>query len=733
MKRSRRLAALWIAAIAAGTAVAARAAAPVSYVEIGSIGSPGSASQLIYASAYDKLILRNGGSAVIVLDLADGSTETFYSHTLFTDMSLSPSGRYVFVADYGNENIGYGTPQTPSYVGRLDLATGSWESKSAGSAVAYHVEAVDDDHFILTSLDQWITFTYDSWGTGTTITILTPGSSFFPIAYYGDVEYDGRTRRLIHGNSGLSSQEISAYKLSGNDFTRQETSGIYGSASYQGGTAVLAVDGSAFYYGALQVDALDVTHNRHIFPELIYAANGRAALGNGNYYDPASGALLGSLGFATTVYAPNRSGNDFWAYDPTSDMLRHFFASDEPLPNGPMANADHARLGPGDTADLDVLANDFGFESPVTVEIATAADHGTTTVTGSPGDASGIRIHYVPDPGFFGSDRFVYTVTDGTTTDSATVTIAVDAFRAHSDAYILSRNIGSTALYVALNDTGFENPVTLTVTSQPAHGNAYAGQSSGSANGVYITYYSYYSSPAADYVDSFSYEISDGVHTDTATVSLELFVLKALDDDATTPVDTPVGINVSQNDISPYGVGLTVGLFETARHGTVRSSGSLMTYTPDPGFVGTDSFIYALDDQTHVSFGTVTVFVIHDADDDDVADEVDNCTFEPNSDQRDSDSDGNGSACDADLDNDGIVNFRDLALFRLKFGTADADADFDGSGIVNFDDLTRLRGLFLEPPGPSRVTLPVPEPGGSAAAAVAFAAIAACIRLRRPR
>lgn len=734
-KQTRVPAALATLALALAAAVPARAAAPVSYVEVGSIGSPQSASQLIYSSAHDKLVLRTGSSAVELLNLADGSAQTFFSHTLFTDMSLSPDGRYVFVADYGGENIGYGTPQTPSYVGRLDLATGTWESKSAGPAVAYHVEAVDDDHFILTSIDQWITFTYDRWGTGAAITVLTPTTSYqpgyFATVYYGDIEYDNRSGRLIHGDSGLSSQEISAFKVSGNTFAHQEDSGTYGSAQGYGGTSVLAVDGSVFYYGELQVEALDVGHNRRVFPEPIYAANGRAALGNGRYYDAATGDLLGSLGFATIVYAPNRSGNDFWAYDPASDTLRHFFAADEPLPTGPAANADHVRTDQGATVDVDVLANDLGFASPVTVTIATAPSHGTATVQGSPGDASGIRIRYAPAPGFVGSDSLVYTVSDGTNTDSATATIGVDAFRARGDSYVLGRSAGSTALYVARNDEGFTDPVTLTVTSPPTQGEAWIGLASDNAQDVYITYYPFYDAPAGDYTDTFSYQITDGVHTDTATVSLQVFVLKAVDDSLTTPVGTTVSLDVIQNDIRPDGSGLTVGLFETARHGSVGVNGSRMTYTPDPGFLGTDSFVYALDDGTRVSFATVTVRVIHDADGDGIADEVDDCILVANPDQRDTDGDGYGNVCDADLNDDGIVNFQDLALFRQRFGSADADADFDGNGIVNFADLERLRLLFLESPGPSGIA--VPEPDAYATTAVACAAIALLRRLRRRR
>jgi hypothetical protein len=628
-------------------------------------------------------------------------------------MSLSSDDRYVFVADYGGTNIGYGTPSTPSHVGRLDLSTGTWEFKDAAGAIAYHVEAVDDDHFILAAIDQWITFTYNSWGTNaSSITVLTPMSSYQPgyyaIVYEGDIEYDSRTGRLIHGNSGDSSNEIQAFTVSGNTFAKQEGTGGYGSAQGYGGTVTLAVDGSVLYYGELQVDARNVAHTLHTFPELIYAANGRAAFGNGDYYDPNSASLLGTLGFGTNVYAPNHSGNDFWAYDSETSMLRHFFATDEPLPAGPQANPDLVRTGPTTGIDIDVLANDLGFGDPVTVAIATPPGHGTASVTGSPGNKADIRIHYSPSPGFAGTDTLTYTVDDGTNSGSASVSIIVDSFEAQPDTYYVAHN-SSASLYVAKNDVGFANPVTLKVTSPPSHGSAYVYTSSGTTQSVSISYSPAYSTtPVPDYTDTFTYQISDGIHSDSATVTVQVVTIKAVDDSATTNVETPVTINVLANDVTSTS-NITLGLYQTASHGLVTSGysytypyyGNSFTYTPDAGFLGTDSFIYALDDGNHVSYGTVTVKVIHDQDGDAVPDEIDNCILVPNPDQRDTDGDGYGNLCDGDLNNDGIVNFRDVALFRQRFGTSDPDADFDGSGFVNFGDLAILRQLFLKPPGPS--------------------------------
>jgi uncharacterized protein (DUF1800 family) len=90
-----------------------------------------------------------------------------------------------------------------------------------------------------------------------------------------------------------------------------------------------------------------------------------------------------------------------------------------------------------------------------------------------------------------------------------------------------------------------------------------------------------------------------------------------------------------------------------------------------------------------------------DTDSDGVDDAQDNCIEIANSDQLDTNADGFGNRCDADLDDNGFVNFADLGRFKSAFGTSDANADFDGSGFVNFADLGIFKALFGKPPGPA--------------------------------
>lgn len=93
----------------------------------------------------------------------------------------------------------------------------------------------------------------------------------------------------------------------------------------------------------------------------------------------------------------------------------------------------------------------------------------------------------------------------------------------------------------------------------------------------------------------------------------------------------------------------------------------------------------------------------HDCELDGVPDNLDNCIIIANADQRDSDGDFYGNRCDADLNNDCIVNAIDLGMLKTVFFGNDPDADFNGDGFVNAIDLGILKNLFFHRPGPSGV------------------------------
>jgi hypothetical protein len=94
---------------------------------------------------------------------------------------------------------------------------------------------------------------------------------------------------------------------------------------------------------------------------------------------------------------------------------------------------------------------------------------------------------------------------------------------------------------------------------------------------------------------------------------------------------------------------------------------------------------------------------IADTDNDGIYDKFDNCIEISNPHQRDSDADGYGNACDADYDNNGIVDWPDGAKFVAEYMDTDSVyGDFDQDGDSDADDYNfMLTTLAYKPPGPS--------------------------------
>lgn len=103
-------------------------------------------------------------------------------------------------------------------------------------------------------------------------------------------------------------------------------------------------------------------------------------------------------------------------------------------------------------------------------------------------------------------------------------------------------------------------------------------------------------------------DVTVGEDSATCHVSSAPVVLDAADDEVTTPVDTPVTIDVLANDryVGEVLVSLQIG----PSHGLVGPwTNGTITYYPDPGFFGTDSFTYQIC-ETESQCDTATVIVI---------------------------------------------------------------------------------------------------------------------------
>lgn len=175
----------------------------------------------------------------------------------------------------------------------------------------------------------------------------------------------------------------------------------------------------------------------------------------------------------------------------------------------PVAQADAFTANRGETAMLDVLANDSDPDQDgLTITSVTLPAHGSASISGS-------KVSYTPAPGFIGQDTFSYTIADTEgASSSAQVTITVQAVNqlpvAMNDSYVVP-STRNTQLDVLANDRDPDGDALSIVSfTQPDTGSI----SQGNGNLVFT--------PEAAFLStSFSYTISDGNGgAATATVTL---------------------------------------------------------------------------------------------------------------------------------------------------------------------------------------------------------------------
>lgn len=258
-----------------------------------------------------------------------------------------------------------------------------------------------------------------------------------------------------------------------------------------------------------------------------------------------------------------------------------------------------------------LLANDSDPEGERLVAIlAQPPMHGTATINE---DGS---FTYRPAANFNGVDAFIYEARDQRgrskqATVSVTITPVHDGVVATGDAYTTSEGnvLSIAAPGVLANDLlGDAASMVAEVVNPPVHGTL-----SLSHSGAFVyTPVAGYSGP-----DAFVYRASDGVATSDATVSLTVQPANAA---PVTVADTYNGSGghaivvpapgVLGNDTNPRDGALTVTVSRAPQNGVLQlGSDGGFTYTPNPGFYGSDNFVYTASNGTWQSSGTVTLSI----------------------------------------------------------------------------------------------------------------------------
>jgi VCBS repeat-containing protein len=248
---------------------------------------------------------------------------------------------------------------------------------------------------------------------------------------------------------------------------------------------------------------------------------------------------------------------------------------------------------------IDVLAND-NFENGGRQITATSnGAFGTTTIVNG-------KVVYTPIAGYVGRDSFTYTVTSGGINETATVTVDMTNTPPVANPDTSTTPEDSTASgNVLANDTDADNADknTLTVTGFTVNGTQYAPGSTLTLVGMGVLTVQadgrWNFVPVADWNGTLplvSYQMSDGNTGGVSSASLSITIAPvqdAFNDLISVNGNSSVTSDVLANDTFTNS-DKTIVTITQGNHGTVSIENGQITYTPNIGYVGADSYTYTV-------------------------------------------------------------------------------------------------------------------------------------------
>ena len=317
---------------------------------------------------------------------------------------------------------------------------------------------------------------------------------------------------------------------------------------------------------------------------------------------PTNGTLLGTA--PNLIYTPNAgfNGSDsftFTVFDPDFESLPATVSiSVSAVNDAPVASDQSVSTSEDVAVSITLGATDSDGDT-LSYSIVSQPTNGVLS-------GSGANRIYTPNANFNGSDSFTFRANDGSAdSNTATVSISVSAV---NDAPVASAQSVSTdqntALSITLSGSDAENSaLTFSVLTQPTNGTL-----SGTAPNLTYT-------PNANFfgADSFTFRVSDGsLNSNTATVSITVNQTNQApttsDVSVSTTRDVPVEGAVEGEDADGDTLAFTLGNAPQNGTASVQSNGAFR-YTPNSGFVGSDSFTVSVSDGQESATATVSVVV----------------------------------------------------------------------------------------------------------------------------
>ena len=263
----------------------------------------------------------------------------------------------------------------------------------------------------------------------------------------------------------------------------------------------------------------------------------------------------------------------------------------------------------GDTnEDQSIVVNLSGSDidgDNLTFSLDTDASSGSVSIDGS-------VATYTPTSNYNGDDSFVFTVSDGELTDTASVTLTITPV---NDAPVLA----------AVSDVSFDEDTSgsLSVSGSDIDGD---GLTYSITTGTDITAaldgsdISFSAPIDFNGSETFTVTVTDGELSDSQSMTVTILPVNDAPVATTgligdTNEDQSIVVNLSGSDID--GDNLTFSLDTDASSGSVSIDGSIATYTPTSNYNGDDSFVFTVSDGelTDTASVTLTITPVNDTPD----------------------------------------------------------------------------------------------------------------------
>ncbi|HKU49009.1 MAG TPA: Ig-like domain-containing protein [Nitrososphaera sp.] len=335
----------------------------------------------------------------------------------------------------------------------------------------------------------------------------------------------------------------------------------------------------------------------------------------------------------------------------------------------PVADEQHdLSVGENDSELIGLTASDANGDT-LALEIVDGPSHGTLSDV----DEDTGEVLYTPDAGYSGPDGFTFRAFDGLDYSTA-AEISLTVVAASEPPVISNAEytiLEDHAVDVALEATDSDSPsVSFMIVSGPEHGSL--GQLDNL--GPYTANVTY--TPSSNYhgEDSFTFR-ADGGDSDSETGTATITILAV--NDAPTAIAKSVDVDIdSKKKVTieasdPDNDHITFAIVSDPDHGNLTGSPPNLTYTPDEGYFGSDSFRFSASDSI-VSSNTATVSISIGSDEDDDTDE-DYYDYDEDEEEYydDYEVDDDDSSNGNNSDNNGYGNAKPVADPQELSGTED--------------------------------------------------------------